>query len=142
MTGDEEALRQEVERLMGQLAKVNARCDSLGMSLRDVIRERDAALLKAVQPRPWGFADLMATAALRYCLGSRTYIVGACVEWLIEQWPNFEPNCRAVIQRDVEEQFKRDDLARARGEDYKPLGWDCDRADWERARKLWQEPST
>lgn len=33
---------------------------------------------------PWGRSDLMATAAVRYCLGRCSYIVGDCVDWLHE----------------------------------------------------------
>ena len=92
---------------------------------------------KQPAPRPWGFQDLMVTAAFRYCCGRQTYIVGACADWLIEQWPNFADNAKAIIRRDLEEEFWRDDEARDRGENYKPLGSDCDRANWERVRHLW-----
>ena len=85
----------------------------------------------------WGFGDLMVIAAFRYCCGRQTYIVGACVEWLIDIWPMLSENTQAVIKRDLESEFERDDEARARGESYRPLGADCDRADWERVRKLW-----
>lgn len=37
-------LAAEVERLSAQLAKVNARCDHLGMRLGEIIKERDDAL--------------------------------------------------------------------------------------------------
>ena len=86
----------------------------------------------------YGRDDLMAVAAFRYCLGRMTYIVSDCADWLIEQWPNIAENARKVIQRDLEEAFKRDDEAREDGQDYKPLGHDCDRAQWEKVRRLWQ----
>jgi hypothetical protein len=79
----------------------------------------------------------MAVAAFRYCCGRQTYIVSDCADWLIAQWPRLAPNARAVIQRDLEEDFRRDDNARAKGSDYKPLGADCDRQQWERVRRLW-----
>ena len=85
----------------------------------------------------YGRDDLMAVAAFRYCLGRMTYIVSDCADWLIEQWPNIAENARKIIQRDLEEAFKRDDEARADGQDYKPLGHDCDRAQWEKVRRLW-----
>lgn len=84
----------------------------------------------------FGRGDLMAIAAFRYCLGRRTYIVGDCAEWLIRTWPLLEENAQNVIKRDLEEEFKRDNDARENNEDYKPLGDDCDRAEWERVRKL------
>jgi hypothetical protein len=85
----------------------------------------------------WGRGELMVIAAVRYCMGRTSYIVGDCADWLIEQWPNFSEKTRAIIMRDVEEEFARDDRARADMSDYKPLGMDMDRAEWERVRKLW-----
>lgn len=93
---------------------------------------------KITTAQAWGFDELMVMAAFRYCLGSRTYIVGACADWLIDIWPMLSENTRSVIRRDLEAEFKRDDEARARHENHKPLGWDCDREDWERVRKLWE----
>ena len=87
--------------------------------------------------KPWGFHDLMVTAAFRYCLGRRSYIVSVCVDWLIEQWPNFEENVKDAIQRDLEDELKRDDQARERGSTSRPLGDDCDRQEWKRVRQLW-----
>lgn len=89
------------------------------------------------KPRPWGMNDLMVTAAFRYCCGRQTYISGVCADWIIEQWENFAENARELIKRELEEEFARDDEARAEGRDYKPLGWDCDRREWERVRQLW-----
>jgi hypothetical protein len=88
---------------------------------------------------PWGRDDLMALAAVRYCLGRMSYIVGDCVNWLVQQWPNIKPEARIVIQRDIEHEFRRDDEARERGDGYKPLGMDMDRRQWERVRSLWRE---
>lgn len=85
----------------------------------------------------WGRDDMMAIAAVRYCLGRMTYITSDCSEWLQQQWPNIKPRARAVIQRDIDEAFARDDVAREAGDSYKPLGWDCDRAAWQKARELW-----
>lgn len=87
----------------------------------------------------FGRNDLMAVAAFRYCLGRKTYIVGECADWLIEQWPNFSDNAKAIIKRDLEDTFLSDDETRAAGVDtfFKPLGMDCDRAQWERVRALW-----
>ncbi len=87
----------------------------------------------------WGRGDLMAIAAIRYCLGRQTYIVGDCADWLIAAWPHISESARKTIQRDVEKEFTRDDEARERNAAHKPLGADCDRADWERVRALWKE---
>ena len=85
----------------------------------------------------WGRDQIMVIAAMRYCMGRRTYIVGDCVEWLIVQWPNFNEHTRALIQRDLEEEFDRDDKARLEQDTYLPLGMDMDRREWEKVRKLW-----
>ena len=89
----------------------------------------------------WGWNDLMVIAAFRYCMGRQTYIVQACADWLIDIWPMLNENNRAVIQRDLEREFELDDAARAAKDNYKPLGWDCDRKDWERVRALWRAPT-
>lgn len=87
---------------------------------------------------PWGFNDFMVIAGFRYALGRRTYAVGICADWLIEQWPNLKEDTRAVIKRELEEEFARDDAARDHKNEYLPLGADCDRAEWERVRGLWK----
>lgn len=87
----------------------------------------------------WGSEGLMALAAFRYCLGRMTYIVGDCERWIFANWDNFPPNIRKLIQREVEEEIERDDEARERGEEHKPLGWDCDRAAWVRVASLWRK---
>lgn len=91
-------------------------------------------------PLSFGRHDLMAVAAVRYCLGRMTYIVGDCADWLIEQWPNLTLVGQRMIIRDVEDAFTLDDRARNEGlpaRDYRRLGHDCDRAQWERVRRLW-----
>lgn len=88
----------------------------------------------------FGRGDLMAIAAVRYCLGRMTYIVGDCRAWLTAEWANICPNAQNVIRLDVEDAFSRDDDARAHNEEYKPLGMDYDRAEWEEVRKLWDKP--
>lgn len=87
----------------------------------------------------WGRGDLMAITAFRYCLGRMTYIVGDCEQWIVANWEHFPENVRELIQREVEEEIKRDDEARERGEEYKPLGHDCDRAAWVRVASLWRK---
>lgn len=84
-----------------------------------------------------GHDHLMVIAAFRYCLGRSTYIVGECAAWIIKTWPLLNEQTRTIIQRELEEQFELDDHARAKQREFKPLGWDCDRREWERVRKLW-----
>jgi hypothetical protein len=63
--------------------------------------------------------QLMALAALRYCLGRRSYIVSACHEWLREVWPQLTANSQNVILRDIVESLS-DDLA---GDQLDRVGW-------------------
>ena len=85
-----------------------------------------------------GRDDLMIIAAVRYCIGRMTYIVIDCADWLIAIWPALDDRTKAIIQRDIDEAFVSDDEAREEGRGYKPLGHDCDRAEWERVRSLWK----
>jgi len=86
---------------------------------------------------PYGRDGLMAIAAVRYCLGCMSYIVGDCVDWLAEAWPELQESTRKTIQRDIEEAFKMDDEWREAGNKTGRLGMDMDRAEWGRARRLW-----
>ena len=81
----------------------------------------------------WGRSDLMATAAVRYCLGRQSYIVGDCVDWLIEMRDAIRPTALRIIERDIREAMVKDDEARERGSEHLPLGADIDRREWERA---------
>jgi hypothetical protein len=85
----------------------------------------------------FGRGDLMAVAAVRYCLGRMSYIVDDCCTWLREVWPELGGNTRTVIARDIEAAIARDDEARERGDEHKPLGMDMDRESWIRVRDLW-----
>jgi len=52
--------------------------------------------------KTWGLNDqLMAMAAHRYCLGRRSYIVGACIDWIRSNLENFERNTVRVMARDT-----------------------------------------
>jgi hypothetical protein len=82
--------------------------------------------------------------AFRYYLGRQTYAVSDFCDLLIQEWNNLPDKCKGIIQRDLEEAFERDDDHRKDQQDlkyesYLPLGMDCDRAEWERVRKLWNE---
>ena len=97
------------------------------------------AKLELTLEEAWGWNHLMATSAVRYCLGRQTYMVGACCDWIISSWDKFPPNVKQIIQRDVEIEFERDDEERA-DPNFKytyTLGNNCDRAEWERVRALW-----
>lgn len=47
--------------------------------------------------------QLMALAAFRYCLHRRSYIVGACQNWVRDTWHEFTLHTRSVMIRDLAE---------------------------------------
>ena len=73
----------------------------------------------------------------RYYLGRMTYAVGSFCDLLIENWLNLHHSTRQIIKRDIETEFERDDEMRQQKSEFLPLGQDCDRAEWERVRRLW-----
>ena len=85
-----------------------------------------------------GHDHLMVIAATRYCLGRMTYVVGDCCDWLRKIWPILSEATQKIIRRDIEEAFARDDADREAGREFKALGHDCDRKQWERVRNLWK----
>ncbi|MCY1275356.1 hypothetical protein D9M69_470750 [compost metagenome] len=82
---------------------------------------------------------MLLIAATRYALGRQTYVVGDICDGLVRAWPLIPEQTRAVLRRDIEEAFQRDDEARAEGATCRALGMDCDRAQWERVRALFDE---
>lgn len=84
--------------------------------------------------KTFGRGDLMAIAAVRYCLGRSSYIVSDCGDWLIEQWPLISSGAQNTIKRDIEEAFQRDDEDRAANRDYKALGMNMDRRVWQQVK--------
>jgi hypothetical protein len=83
--------------------------------------------------KTYGMGGLMITAATRYCIGRRSYIVGECVDWIISNWAGWPENVKTTIERDLEYEFERD----AQNPYLKPLGHDCDKREWEKVRALW-----
>ncbi len=82
---------------------------------------------------PWGQCDMMAVCAVEYCLGRKTYVVGECVEWLHAIWKELHPAAQAAIARTVESAYDKHE----RGWNG-VLGMEMDKAEWDRARKLWR----
>jgi hypothetical protein len=74
----------------------------------------------------------MKVSAFRYCLGRMTGVVFDCVQCFIDNWEDVDDNERTIIYRELLEEIDRDDYARLRNSQYKPLGMDCDRVQWER----------
>ena len=82
-------------------------------------------------------------AATRYYLGRMTIAANHFAKYeLTKAWPLIPLHTRAILQRDIEEAFQRDDEARADGHQYLPLGMDCDRAAWQAVRDHWQGQDT
>lgn len=96
-------------------------------------REHDTALVNCFHN---GANDLVFWA-FRYFLGRQTIASGQFAEDLASAWPLLHEGIRALIRRELEEGFARDDAARAAGEQCKPLGLDCDRAAWEKVRQAY-----
>lgn len=84
--------------------------------------------------KTYGMDGLMITAAIRYCIGRRTYIVGECVDWILANWNDWPENVKTILQRDLEYEFDRD----AQNPDWNRLGDDCDKREWEKVRALWR----
>lgn len=79
--------------------------------------------------------------ATRYCMGRMTYAVGEHVDWLVEHWGELDGDTRLRISTDLEKEFARDDMERARNSGVShplPLGMDMDRREWERVRALYK----
>jgi len=66
--------------------------------------------------------DWMIIDAVRYCMGRQSYQVGITCEWLRRNWRSMSDHTRTIVQRDVEEEFERDDRDRELGRPYKALG--------------------
>jgi hypothetical protein len=82
-------------------------------------------------------SHMLVIAATRYFTGRMTIATCAYAEELARAWPDIPAKTKAIIRRDLEEEFLRDDKARACNAPYKTLGMDCDRAAWEKVRDAW-----
>ena len=78
---------------------------------------------------------ILLIGATRYYTGRMTITACCFAEYeLAKAWPHIPANTRAIIARDLEEEFRRDDEARIEGTPYLPLGMDCDRRAWDAVR--------
>jgi len=98
---------------------------------------------------PYGHGGIMVTCAVNYCIGRRTYIVAECADWLIAIWGQLPASAQAIIKRDVERAFAKDEIERNVIAKSSPKAAECehivyslgdrmDREQWERVRRLWQ----
>ena len=107
--------------------------EQLGLEL--VVRPKEVIRLESdTMTVPWW----MVVSAVRYSCGRQSYIVSDTADWLITNWERLPEEARHTIQRDLEGEFRRDDVLRPEGR-YAPLGADMDRRQWERVRALWAE---
>jgi hypothetical protein len=87
---------------------------------------------------------LIAIAAFRYYLGQQTIAVQGFCRWLQAAWRELDGGTKAIIERELEKEFSRDDEARGLPPkaEYRHLrlGHDCDRAAWSRVRALYRTP--
>ena len=62
------------------------------------------------------------------------------VDHVINIWRMLSDTLKKTILKELEEEFVRDDQFRAKSQDQQlagsPLGWDCDRATWDRLRQF------
>jgi hypothetical protein len=92
--------------------------------------------------------QLMAMAAMRYCLGRSSYIVGSCVDWIYATWPQFTRNTQLTMIRDTVEALQMQiagsqtvDAPRWRA--MCEWAWrriDDDGRDWIKAETRWRGP--
>ena len=78
--------------------------------------------------------------SFRYFLGRMTIATTSFAGELARAWPLLDERTQALIRRELEEEFHRDDEARQRANEKGekptclPLGWDCDREAWQKVR--------
>ena len=75
--------------------------------------------------------------AFRYFVGRMTISACAFASDLARAWDSLPAGTRSIIQRELEDKFRRDDEARASYDPYLPLGMDMDREAWELVRKAY-----
>ena len=96
----------------------------------------DALGLKRSPPAP---SLTVWMGATRYFMGRRSASVSEFCTELRAAWRFLDDETRALIERDVEEEFERDDSWRTLHQDKPwPLGDNCDRESWEGVRRLWK----
>ena len=75
--------------------------------------------------------------AFRYFVGRMTISACAFASDLAHAWDSLPAGTRSIIQSELEDEFRRDDAARANQSPHRPLGMDMDREAWELVRKAY-----
>ena len=84
--------------------------------------------------------DFMIHQSFRYVLGRMTYAVSNWCDWAVANWDKIPEGERAIIERELEEAFEKDDAQReTETRLWLPLGHDCDREQWERVRAVYKK---
>ena len=77
--------------------------------------------------------DMLWIGSFRYYLGRMTIATHSFAESLVQHWGDIPERAQVVIKRDLQDAITRDDDCRANGDNYKPLGHDCDSKMWRAA---------
>lgn len=96
--------------------------------------------MKIKMENKWGRNQLMVTAAFRYCLSRKTYIVADCVKWIIDNWNEFDGRTKKIIELDIERELIKYETLEKEGKPLSYASLDCNRSRerWERVRKLYK----
>lgn len=73
--------------------------------------------------------------AFRYCLGRKSYVVSDFCDEATRKIKLITDHFLLLMEKELTEAIVKDDEDRAKGECFKTLGWDCDRACWEKFLK-------
>ena len=96
--------------------------------------------MSAKKPTDFFDADSLVFAAFRYYLGRMTISACGFAETLARAYPYLSESVQDIIAEELEDEFRRDDDARAKGKKtYFPLGMDCDREAWEKVRAAYKK---
>ncbi|MCI5779823.1 MAG: hypothetical protein MR051_08445 [Lentisphaeria bacterium] len=68
--------------------------------------------------------------AFRYCLGRRTYVVSNYCEEASQKVRQITDHFLLLLEKELSEAIHEDNEQRAKREQYRTLGWDCDRYHW------------
>lgn len=104
------------------------------------MKRTEQARIKALLGNFKDTPDDLVFWSFRYFLGRMTIRAACFAEDLARAWPHLDDRVKSLIVRELEQEFERDDVARASGtaKSLYPLGADCYRAAWELVRRAYQ----
>jgi len=81
--------------------------------------------------------------SFRYFVGRMTISTCVFAQDLARAWPDLGVNTKKQIRDELERAFEEDDALQKefpnKGMGYRRLGWDCDRAAWEKVREAYKK---